>query len=57
MCGRQQADGILSRSAWGHVSLADGKSASACPQCKNQYSDWEQRVQTGATGQSTYQSA
>jgi hypothetical protein len=58
MCGRQQADGLLSRSSWGHVSLADGKNASACPDCKGKHSDWEQRLQNGAAaGQSSYQSA
>jgi DNA-directed RNA polymerase subunit RPC12/RpoP len=59
MCGRQQADGILSRSSWGHVSLAEGKTASACPDCKSKHSDWEQRLQSEApaAGESTYQSA
>ncbi len=58
VCGRQQADGILSRSSWSHVSLSDGKNASACPECKDKHSDWEQRVQSGASGDSpTYQSA
>jgi hypothetical protein len=45
MCGRQQAEGILSRASWGHVSLSNGKSASACPECKEKHSDWQQRVQ------------
>lgn len=49
VCGRQQADGILSRASWGHVSLSDGKDASACPECKDKHSDWEQRIQSGAT--------
>ena len=59
VCGRHQADGILSRSSWGHVSLADGKNASACPECKDKHSDWEQRIQadTAANNPSTYQSA
>jgi hypothetical protein len=59
MCGRQQAEGILSRASWGHVSLSGGKSASACPECKEKHSDWQQRVQSDAPGnnQSSYQSA
>ncbi len=58
VCGRQQADGILSRSSWGHVSLEDGKNASACPECKDKHSDWEQRISNGAADdQSAYQSA
>jgi hypothetical protein len=39
----------LSRSSWGHVNLSDGKNASACPECKDKHSDWEQRIQSGAT--------
>ena len=59
VCGRHQADGILSRSSWGHVSLSDGKNASACPECQEKHSDWEQRIQTdpAANNQNTYQSA
>ena len=58
VCGRQQADGILSRSSWGHVNLADGKNASACPECKDKHSDWEQRISSGAADdQGAYQSA
>ena len=61
VCGRQQANGILSRSSWGHVSLEDGRNASACPECKDKHSDWEERVQssTPGVGQSAsgYQSA
>jgi hypothetical protein len=56
VCGRQQADGILSRASWGHVSLSDGKNASACPECKDKHSDWEQQVQT-ADDQSSYRTA
>ena len=59
VCGRHQADGILSRSSWVHVSLADGKNASACPECQEKHADWEQRIQAdaGSNTQSTYQSA
>jgi hypothetical protein len=58
VCGRQQAEGILSRTSWGHVSLSDGKNASACPECKDKHSDWEQRIQNGAAdSQGSYQGA
>jgi hypothetical protein len=58
VCGRHQAEGILSRSSWGHVSLSDVKNASACPECKDKHSDWQQRIQTGAANNpSTYRSA
>jgi hypothetical protein len=40
------------------VSLADGKNASACPECKDKHSDWEQRISSGAADdQGAYQSA
>ncbi|HJS70965.1 MAG TPA: hypothetical protein VJ744_09155 [Gaiellaceae bacterium] len=41
------------------MSLSDGRNASACPECKDKHSDWEQRIQSGpsASNQSTYQSA
>ena len=59
VCGRHQADGILSRISWGHVSLSDGKNVSACPECKDKHSDWQQRVQSATSpgGQTSYQSA
>ena len=44
ICGRQQADGLLSRAAWVHVVRADRSSASACPTCKETHSDVEQRL-------------
>jgi hypothetical protein len=47
LCGRKQAVGLLSRAAWGDVALPDGTNASACPACKAEHADWEQRV--GAT--------
>ena len=52
VCGRHQADGLLSRSAWGHVSLSDGKNASVCPECKDKHSDWEQQLQSGVSADS-----
>ncbi|MDQ3669080.1 MAG: hypothetical protein M3377_02200 [Actinomycetota bacterium] len=44
LCGRKQAEGLLSRGAWGHVELEGGGSLRACPQCKGAHSDWERRV-------------
>jgi hypothetical protein len=35
---------MLSRAAWGHVVSTDGRSASVCPSCKEQHSDWEVRL-------------
>jgi hypothetical protein len=45
LCGRQQADGLLSRAHWGHVLRPDRTNASACPTCKEAHSDWERRLQ------------
>jgi hypothetical protein len=50
LCGRKQAEGLLSRGAWGHVDLEDGGAARACPGCKGTYSDWERRVVATASG-------
>jgi hypothetical protein len=44
ICGRQQADGLLSRAAWVHVVRADRSSASVCPTCKETHSDLEKRL-------------
>jgi hypothetical protein len=48
LCGRKRADGLLSRAAWGHLQLSDGTNASACPNCREEHSDWEQRVRVAA---------
>jgi hypothetical protein len=44
LCGRQQADGLLSRGYWGHLDLGPGNALRACPTCKEQHSDWESRL-------------
>jgi hypothetical protein len=44
LCGRKQADGLLSRGAWGHVEFADGSALRACAGCKGSHSDWEERL-------------
>jgi hypothetical protein len=44
LCGRKQADGLLSRGHWGHLDLVDGSALWACPTCKEQNADWEARL-------------
>jgi hypothetical protein len=44
LCGRQQADGLLSRGYWGHLDAGNGNALRACPTCKEQHSDWEARL-------------
>jgi hypothetical protein len=44
LCGRQQADGLLSRRYWGHLELGNGRALRACPTCKEQHVDWEARL-------------
>jgi hypothetical protein len=51
LCGRRQADGLLSRGAWGHLEVGDGRTLCACPKCKVQYSDWQERVRVSITGE------
>jgi hypothetical protein len=50
LCGRQQADGLLSRGFWGHLDVGNGSPLSACPGCKEQHPDWAERLQTSSTG-------
>jgi hypothetical protein len=44
LCGRQQADGLLSRGYWGHLEVTTEQTLRACPTCKEQHSDWEERL-------------
>ena len=44
LCGRKQADGLLSRGYWGHLELGGGNALRACPTCKQQHADWEPRL-------------
>jgi hypothetical protein len=44
LCGRKQADGLLSRGQWGHVEVESGSARQACPTCREQYRDWETRL-------------
>ncbi len=48
LCGRQQADGLLSRGYWGHLDTGNGQALSACPTCKEQHSDWETQLRVSA---------
>lgn len=56
-CDRQQADGLISRGFWGHVELGDGSALRACPTCKEQYPDWEQRLRASLNGATLDQGA
>jgi hypothetical protein len=48
LCGRQQADGLLSRGYWGHLDMGNGHALRACPVCKEQHADWETRLRATA---------
>lgn len=48
LCGRKQADGLLSRGHWGQLDLGNGSPLRACPTCKGTYADWQERL--SATG-------
>ncbi len=52
LCGRKQADGLLSRNSWGHLESHDPP-LRACPACRSTHSDWADRlvaVQNGRVG-------
>lgn len=51
LCGRKQADGILSRSAWGHAD-AGSQTLRACPTCKAQNPNWEAKLLNGSASAS-----
>jgi hypothetical protein len=48
LCGRQQADGLLSRGYWGHLELGNGHALRACPTCKEEHVDWEVKLRANA---------
>jgi hypothetical protein len=50
LCGRQQADGLLSRGYWGHLEAGNGSALRACPTCKEQHADWEVRLRATQPG-------
>lgn len=49
LCGRQQADGLLSRGYWGHVEISTERTLRACPTCKEHHRDWEERLRVTVT--------
>ena len=49
LCGRQQADGLLSRGYWGHLDVGNGHALRACPSCKELHADWEDRLRADAS--------
>lgn len=50
LCGRKQADGLLSRGAWGHLETAANGTLCACPTCKTSNADWQALVLAGTNG-------
>jgi hypothetical protein len=54
LCGRQQAEGLISGAAWGRLTLPAGvavhhpavrdTTARACPTCTSSHPDWHDRV-------------
>jgi len=50
LCGRKQAEGLLSRGFWGHLELSDGSALQACPTCKEQHRDWPERLREAVNG-------
>lgn len=50
LCGRKQADGLLSRNLWGHMDDASHGPLRACPTCKESHSDWQDKLVTAANG-------
>lgn len=50
LCGRKQAEGLLSRAAWGYLEREGHPPLRACPNCKTAYADWETRVVSAVNG-------
>jgi hypothetical protein len=50
LCGRRQANGLLSGAAWGRVELGPDVILRACPTCKTMHSDWENRLRATLDG-------
>jgi hypothetical protein len=50
LCGRKQAEGLLSRSLWGHLEKTPHGTLRACPTCKETVSDWQSRLLEAANG-------
>jgi hypothetical protein len=54
LCGRKQADGLLSRGFWGHLEQSGGDTLRACPTCKQQHTDWETRLVAAVNGSNSH---
>jgi hypothetical protein len=54
LCGRKQADGLLSRGHWGHMEETPHGTLQACPTCKQSHTDWQTKLVQAASGGSTY---
>ena len=54
LCGRKQADGLLSRGLWGHLEATPHGTLRACPTCKESTSDWQERLVQATTGSPPY---
>lgn len=50
LCGRKQADGLLSRGAWGHLDVNASTTLRACPTCKTSHDDWESQLTASTNG-------
>ena len=50
LCGRKQADGLLSRGYWGQLETGSGTPLRACPTCKGTHADWEERLRLSLGG-------
>jgi hypothetical protein len=50
LCGRKQADGLLSRGYWGHFEADGHGTLRACPACKEQHTDWQSRLLAAVGG-------
>jgi L-threonylcarbamoyladenylate synthase len=44
LCGRRQADGLLSGAAWRRLGLGVGGEPVACPECAEATPDWRERL-------------
>jgi hypothetical protein len=54
LCGRVQAEGLLSRGAWGHLEVSEGRMLRACPTCRTQYHDWEERLRVTVSAETQF---
>jgi hypothetical protein len=50
LCGRKQADGLLSRNLWGHMDDTPHGPLRACPTCKESHTDWQDKLMSAANG-------